>query len=520
MAAIGEGLVQAHLPVALADSRRIQAVSEVARSRGVRRGMKRRTAQGECPDLVILPVDPARDVRAFEPVAALAEQMVPGVELLRPGLLLVPARGASRYHGSDAHLAEHMVTQFAWQIGVEASVGIADGVLAGILAARTGQIVPPGESAQFLAPLPIRALSTALGGTAHAEELDTLIDLLIRLGIRTLGDMAGLPSRDVTARFGAVGIWAQRLVRAQDAGTATQRRPTPEFTAALDADPPLGNVETAAFAARRVAEDLHAQLASRGLGYSRLHVEAHTEAGDRLERTWRLEGVDAAGVTDRVRWQLEGWIAGRSGLPPSGGVTRLVLRAAEVRPAGVGSARLWGDVGAGQAHAARGADRVQTMLGGQGVYVPVEQGGRDPRSRIRLVAWGDDPTPLRPVDRPWPGTMPDPAPATVPATAPVVGIVDRAGFPVQVSAGLEVSGAPAWIVYRVGGGTRKGQETRLAITGWAGPWPVMERWWSPDGRRRAFLQVTVDPAENAPLGGRGLLLAVEAGQWTVEGIYD
>jgi protein ImuB len=52
------------------------------------------------------------------------------------------------------------------------------------------------------------------------------------------------------------------------------------------------------------------------------------------------------------------------------------------------------------------------------------------------------------------------------------------------------------------------------VTGWAGPWPVDERWWDETSRcRRARLQaVTAD--------GSGWLLALEGGRWTVEATYD
>ena len=34
-----------------------------------------------------------------------------------------------------------------------------------------------------------------------------------------------------------------------------------------------------------------------------------------------------------------------------------------------------------------------------------------------------------------------------------------------------------------------------SVRGWAGPWPVVERWWEPGaGRRRAHLQVELDEA--------------------------
>ena len=50
--------------------------------------------------------------------------------------------------------------------------------------------------------------------------------------------------------------------------------------------------------------------------------------------------------------------------------------------------------------------------------------------------------------------------------------------------------------------------------GWAGPWPVDERWWDPPAhRRRARFQVVDDD-------GEAHLLAVEGGRWWVEATYD
>ena len=48
---------------------------------------------------------------------------------------------------------------------------------------------------------------------------------------------------------------------------------------------------------------------------------------------------------------------------------------------------------------------------------------------------------------------------------------------------------------------------------WAGPWPVDEGWWRPEGAsRRAYLQVLAD-------SGPPLLL-VRAGRWWLDAVYD
>ncbi len=53
------------------------------------------------------------------------------------------------------------------------------------------------------------------------------------------------------------------------------------------------------------------------------------------------------------------------------------------------------------------------------------------------------------------------------------------------------------------------------VVDWAGPWPVAERWWTPRGRRRVFLQVVVDGEPTL-----GLLLSATAGAWSLEALYD
>lgn len=485
--------VPAHAPVAVLHANRVVACSPAARAEGVVRGLRKREAQSRCPRLVVAGHDPGRDARAFEPVVAAVEQVVAGVEVVTPGACALAIRGSARYFGGEQAAAERIVEQVAQECRVEAQAGIADGVFAAGLAARTGRIVPPGQTPAFLADVDIGAL-----------ERPALTDRLRRLGIRTLGAFAALPAGDVLTRFGFDAALAHRLAAGADERPLAVRRPPPDLTVTEEYDEPVSRVDAAAFAARALAERLHQTLAGHGLACTRLGIEAVTGSGQELYRTWRHDGLlTAAAITDRVRWQLEGWLTVTLG-PPVGGIRRLrlvpdgVLAHAGLQPG------LWGDTGQARARAHRAVARVQGLLGPGAVLAAVLRGGRSPAEQGRLVPWGQE---REPADRaPWPGQLPAPAPATVlPEPAPAT-VHDAQGRPVTVSARLAVSAAPAWLAIADGPPAR--------ISGWAGPWPVDERWWAPaEARRQARFQVRLTD-------GRALLLVRSSGRWTVAASYD
>ncbi|MBL7256555.1 DNA polymerase Y family protein [Paractinoplanes lichenicola] len=107
---------------------------------------------------------------------------------------------------------------------------------------------------------------------------------------------------------------------------------------------------------------------------------------------------------------------------------------------------------------------------------------------------------------PWPGKLPKPAPAIVPVRALPAVVLDDQGDPVGVSARLELTGSPAALIIE--------RARPVPITGWAGPWPVDERWWDAnESRRRARFQVVLED-------GRAFLLGLSGGHWAIEAIYD
>ncbi|MDY7101229.1 MAG: DNA polymerase Y family protein [Actinomycetota bacterium] len=500
-------------PVAVVVANRVVSVTPAARREGVAYGLRRREAQARCPGLEVVERDEAAEARRFEPVVAAVEAFTPLVELSRPGVCAFATRGPSRYFGGDERLAGLVADAVAEVLGTagRCRVGVADGPFAAALAARDRRarptlVIPGGGSPEYLAPLPVAAL-----------ERPELTGVLVRLGLTTLGGFAALDAADVVARFGAEGRDAHRLASGLDECPPDARRPRPDLAVVAELDPPLERVETAAFVARRLADELGETLSSRGLACVRVVIEAETEHGETRSRLWRQEGTVTAGaLADRVRWQLDGWLTGSPAARPSGGLTRLALVPDEVVPAKGRQLGFWGGETEAAERAARALARVEALVGPEAVRVPERRGGRAPAEAYRLVPVGAvDLTTRRPsggdaadpaVGAPWPGRVPPPSPAVVPADPPPVEVLDASGAVVGVSGRGELTAPPARLVLP--------GAAPAEIARWAGPWPADERWWDPTRhRRRARLQLVTT-------GGEAYLVTIEGGQWHLEGRYD
>ena len=497
--------------VVVVRANRVVAATPVARRDGVDTGQRRREAQGRCPSLVVHDHDEPRDRRAFAAVAAALERYTPRIELSAPGTATFATRGPSRYFGGDTALAaavqatvDDVTGEWGW--GGTAGVGVADGPFPAALAARSGApghaVVAPGGSAGFLAPLPVRVL-----------ERPDLVDVLVRLGLRTLGAFGALDAADVVARFGADGRTAHRLARGLDERPPATTPPSRHLEVAADLDPPAERVDVAAFVAKGLAEELLTGLEAEGLACSRIVVTAETDQGEVHERVWRHEGaLGATAVADRVRWQLDGWLDGPAVRRPTGGVVRLVITPDEVTPATGRQLGFWGGETAATDRARRGLARVQGLLGPDAVTVPEPHGGRSPGEQLRRVPMADvtgggprtdGPTST---DAPWPGRVPAPAPAVVAPTPAPVEVRDADGHLVAVDGRGGLSAAPVEVVLAGAGPDR--------VEAFAGPWPAEERWWDPHARRRrARLQLQL-------ADGRAVLVFVEGGRWWLEAVYD
>ena len=426
---------------------------------------------------------------------------------------MFPTRGPARYFGGDEALAMRVLDAVR-EVGIpDARIGVTDGAFAARLAACSAPageawVVAPGETPAFLEPWPVGVLAPVVENGAD------LTDLLVRLGLSTLGAFAGLTPSAVLARFGIDGARVHCLARGLDEHRAPPQPVAPDLVECCELDPPAARVDEAAFAAKTIADRLLARLATLGLSCMQVIVEAETEHGERLTRCWRHEGaLTPAALMARVRWQLEGWLTGGDSAAdhPTAGLTLVRLVPDQVMAATGRQLGFWADAAADD-RADRAFARVQSVVGQAAVATAVPTGGRLPHERVRWVPWGE-PRDEDAVDHDatWPGAIPGPAPARVHEPPLAARLLDERGEAIAVSGRGEPSAAPARLESE---GLPAGAGRVIA---WAGPWPQDVRWWDRAHRRRiACLQLVVDTGVTEV----ACLVTVESGAAFLTAIYD
>jgi protein ImuB len=488
-------------PVAIVSKGLVFACSAAARAEGVQRGLRIREAQARCPVLVVQPYDEDLDHRAFEPVVRAVEAAVPGVQLLRPGTLAIRSRGPARYYGGERAAALTLAGIAADHGAPAVRAGVADTPFAAEQAARIRgddrvRIVPEGGSAGFLADMPLSILGDA-----------DLAMVLGRLGITTLGEFAALHDEQVRDRFGPAGAFLHRLAGGRDPRQVSARPIPPDLAVDAAFEPPLDRADQVAFAFRRSADTFLDRLHAAKLVATAIRIEVTDDHGHALDRTWvHPRWFDAADIVDRVRWQLQG------GTDPTGlqaAVARVRLEADAVDDAGNHERGLWGSGPDERVH--HGLARIQGIVGHEGVVTARIGGGRTLAERTVLVPWGDTPVGgERAVAvaraRPWPGRLPGPPPATVLERPRPVDVVTGDGSSVDVDPRGALTGPPTG--FR-SDGDRGGRFS--AVTAWAGPWPLVVRWWESGGRRLHRLQL-VDAED------RAWFLVLADGRWWAEAV--
>jgi protein ImuB len=411
LAALGDRRALVSDPVALApEAGREQVVGEVsapAEAFGVVRGMRLGEAMTRCPGLLLLPPDPAGTRELWSAVLDRLEGIGATVESDRAGEAFFEASGLHGIHGGDL---SGVLVAVRRALGGGARLGAAPSRFAAHAAALQARprrrprgaakarpargtaslaagrpyaplpgcfVVPDSAVREFLAPLPVGLLRTR-------PELQALPEVLERLGLRSLGELAALPARAVAERFGHPGLLAIDLARGRDTPLEPRRPPEP-------VEERIELPEAAAGPQLERALDLLiarllARRERRGRSLRALAVSARFVAGGtwRTAITLRQASADPA----RIRLALAGRLAelpapaDSLGLeveafgPPAHDQERLLEEGTEVRRARLGEA-------VHQARQAAGAEAALRIL-------EVDPGSRIPERRALLAPFVEE----------------------------------------------------------------------------------------------------------------------------------
>ena len=306
----------------------------------------------------------AAEAEALEAIAVWAGQFTAKVSLEPPRDVLLEVEGSLRLFGGLARLMARLRNGLA-DLGFGALLATGPTARAALWLARSEE--------QSLHAVPVEAIAP----TPEA------LDLLRKIGIRTLGELVRLPRAGLAARFG------QQLLDDLDraSGALPEARlffvPPERFSARLELPAPVTQAERVRFAARRLLVQMEGFLAARqagvrGFTLSLLHRGA---SPTRLELRFATTRRDAGHCLHLLRERLD-----RSVLAHPADAIR--LEADRLAPLAGAPAGLFGDARAGAEAWERLAERLQARLGDERVHGLATHAEHRPERAWRPVAAG------------------------------------------------------------------------------------------------------------------------------------
>src|SRR5215472_2629298 len=211
---------------------------------------------------------------------ALAFEFSPVVEQTGPETVTFDASGLERLFGPVQDIAAAVMRR-AGETGVTARLALATNPDAAICAARgfAGvSILPQGDEAKFLAPLPLQLLQPS----------PELQETLERWGIRRFQDLAALPPLGIAERLGPEGLRLRELARGEAERKLVPLEDPLRFEEEIELDYPVDQLEPLAFLLARLINSLATRLAARGLATDELRLRLKLENRATHERTLRL----------------------------------------------------------------------------------------------------------------------------------------------------------------------------------------------------------------------------------------
>jgi protein ImuB len=351
----------------------IHATNRAARLAGIGEGARVVDVKAICPELRVEYADIAGDHVALERLVLWARRWCPWTALDGAAGLVLDTTGSDHLLGGETAMLVEMETRLSL-LGLTAQLAIAPTWGAAWALARFGpvrSICAEGQTAAQLAPLPVAGLRL---------EGETLL-LLRRLGLKTIGALAGVPRLSLTRRFVRAALEANPKLRLDQAmghlaEPVASKAARPVIRAQARLPEPIQD-PTAHLPG--LCTDLCAGLARHGLGCRRLRLTIYRTDGE----ISRIEAATAAASRDADH--LRGLFNDRlERIDPGFGFDLITLEAHEVEAAGPAQIGLDGHQEE-DLHLPMLIDRLVARLGARAVRQPVWQGSHVPE---RAEDWG------------------------------------------------------------------------------------------------------------------------------------
>lgn len=246
------------------------------------------------PGVVCLPRSLAEESSARAALLQAAGQFSPRVEERSEGTAFCAAldiAGTEKLLGSPDPLGRKLLRNVR-ALGIQASLVVSANLHAALCLVRNLPVrlvvIPPGEEAATLAPLPLAVLPLA---PEHAETF-------ARWGIATLGALAALPEKELIVRLGQEGCRLRQLAQGKASHLLVPADPPFTLEERIELDAPVEILDSLLFVLGVLLDQLVARAVTQILALASVTVTLALEGGATHTRTVR----PALPTNDRRLW--------------------------------------------------------------------------------------------------------------------------------------------------------------------------------------------------------------------------
>ncbi|HEY9677351.1 MAG TPA: DNA polymerase Y family protein [Drouetiella sp.] len=259
---------------------RVFICSEEASKRFVSAGMKWTEARATHSNLTWRRCDTQSYREAQKYIVNELVACSPRVSAREPGIFILDADGLQKI-GGEGKLCRDLLKAISKLGYTNGQVGVADSAFAAMVASRSKKrwyIVPPGGDLEFLQPLSI----------SHLALDEDLQDVLVDLGVKSMGNLAKINAESVLERFGNEAIHAHQLVLGLDKTQPNVPVPDKKFDAFIELDGPIESLNQTVFLLKSMLDHLQKKLQKEGVCAEELSIQFFNDDDLFYERPIKL----------------------------------------------------------------------------------------------------------------------------------------------------------------------------------------------------------------------------------------